>query len=156
MTDPNDPDLLQELRLMAGRVDPVPDEVVAAARSAILWRTIDAELAELTADSSVEDNRLVGVRGAAALPLVLSFEVGGQTLELEISETGTTRRLLGQLIPGQPGQVVVHHGRGEEVVAADEVGRFDLASVPAGPVRVRWQRTADPTEQMVATDWFLV
>jgi hypothetical protein len=155
MTDPDDTELLQELRLMAGRVDPVPHEVVAAARSAILWRTIDAELAELTADSSVDDNRLVGVRGTA-LPLMLSFEVGGQTLELEVSETGTTRRLLGQLIPGQPGEVIVHHGRGEEVVRADEVGRFDLASVPAGPVRVRWRRTADPAEEMVATDWFLV
>jgi hypothetical protein len=155
MTDPDDPELLQELRLMAGRADPVPHEVVAAARSAILWRTIDAELAELTADSSVDDNRLVGVRGAA-LPLMLSFEVGGQTLELEVSETGTTRRLLGQLIPGQPGEVIVHHGGGEEVVRADEVGRFDVASVAAGPVRVRWRRTADPAEEMVATDWFLL
>ena len=41
--------LLQPCRSIVARTDPTPPEVVAAARSALSWRTIDGELAELLA-----------------------------------------------------------------------------------------------------------
>lgn len=152
MSDTQDEELLQELRLMMRRVDPVPASVVLAARSAIMWRSIDAELAELTADSLVEDRRLVGVR-AHDVPTMLTFEIGGQILEVEVMPTGRVRRLVGQLVPAGPGQVVVHHGEAEVTVQADEVGRFSVDGIATGPVRVRWQASAGvrPAE----TDWFL-
>ena len=50
-TDP----MFATLRSVIDRADPVPQAVVAAARAAYTWRTIDAELAELTADSAMAD-----------------------------------------------------------------------------------------------------
>lgn len=152
MSDQPDEDLLQELRLMMCRVDPVPASVVLAARSAIMWRSIDAELAELTADSLVADQRLVGVR-AHDVPTMLTFEVGGQVLEVEVMSTGRGRRLVGQLVPAAPGQVVVHHGETDVTVQADEVGRFSVDGIVPGPVRLRWQ--ASGGHRAAETDWFL-
>lgn len=153
MSDQRDDELLEELSLMMHRVDPVPASVVLAAQSAIMWRSIDAELAQLTADSLVEDRRLVGVR-AHDVPTMLTFEIGGQILEVEVMPAGRARRLVGQLVPAGPGQVVVHHGDAQVAVQADEVGRFSVDGIAPGPARVRWQAAAGgrPAE----TDWFLV
>ncbi|HEX2274602.1 MAG TPA: hypothetical protein VHG90_12085 [Acidimicrobiales bacterium] len=48
-SSPLDEGLLQAYRSIVARTDPVPPEVVAAARAALSWRTIDGELAELLA-----------------------------------------------------------------------------------------------------------
>ena len=54
MTTPKDDDaLLAELAGILARVDPVPGEVTLAARSALAWRSMDAELAELLHDSAL-------------------------------------------------------------------------------------------------------
>ena len=45
-------EVLRALRDIAGRRDPVPDNVLAAARASIAWRDPDAALARLTADSA--------------------------------------------------------------------------------------------------------
>lgn len=149
-----DDELLAELRLMSSRLDPVPADVVVAARAAIIWRTIDAELAELTADSVVDADRLVGVR-AREVPTTLTFEVGDQVLELEVIPTGALRRILGQLVPAEPGAVVIRHGGGETAVDADEVGRFSVEEIVPGPVRVRWQ-VPTASGNVAESDWFLV
>src|SRR4051794_33213017 len=69
--------LLAELSEVFGHVDPVPPEVVAAARASFTWRTVDAELAvlaELAFDSLVDDTGGTLVRGAAAeQPRLLTF-----------------------------------------------------------------------------------
>src|SRR5262249_32184936 len=52
-TSSDDP-LLGQLRRLARTVDPVPNEVTAYARAALGWRRVDAELAELLADSRLE------------------------------------------------------------------------------------------------------
>jgi hypothetical protein len=56
--------LLVELRGLINRLDQVPENVDEAARAAYTWRTIDAELAELTRDSLVDEENLHAVRGA--------------------------------------------------------------------------------------------
>ncbi len=65
----SDEELLADLRA-AGRLDPVPTEAVAAVRAAFIRRTIDAELAELTYDSDMDDERLAAVRDAALLAVM--------------------------------------------------------------------------------------
>lgn len=142
-------DLLNELRMLAAAVDPVPPAAVAAARSAIAWRTMDAELAELVADTSVEP-QLAGVRGAAA-PALLTFEAPGLAVEVEVTEEGRSRRFLGQLVPPGPGEVEIRHGGGRVTVAADEVGRFDAAGIAPGPVSISCRLAAG----VIETDWFL-
>lgn len=147
-----DDDLLGELRALARRIDPVPPDALAAARSAIAWRTIDAELAALTADTSVDDERLALVRGTGA-PTLLSFDAAGLLVEVEVAEVGGRRRLLGQLVPPQPGVVEVRHGGAPITVDADEIGRFAADNVAPGPVSLRCRGTDGP---VVETDWFLV
>ena len=147
--DADDDALLAELRGMADFVDPVPPEAIAAARSAFAWRTMDAELAELTADTSV-DVGLVGVRSAET-PVMLTFDSAGLTVEVELLEAGGRRRLMGQLVPPGPGTVEVRHRAGVATVAVDEVGRFSVDDVVAGPVSLRCSSGAG----VVQTDWFL-
>ena len=147
--DTADAALLAELRVLASIVDPVPPSAVAAARSAIAWRTMDAELAELTADSSVEP-QLAGVRGAAA-PAMLTFEGPEATIEVEVTDEGRSRRFLGQLVPPGPGEVEIRHGGGLASLVADEVGRFAASGIAPGPVSIRCRVGT----RIVDTDWFL-
>ena len=51
MDDPDDT-LVSELREYFARVDPVPPLVTEAAKAALGWRRLDADLAELLSDSS--------------------------------------------------------------------------------------------------------
>lgn len=148
---PEEEHLMAELRT-AGALDPIPTDAVAAARAAFLWRTIDAELAELTYDSLFEDKELAGVRGAADARC-LTFTTEDLTVELEASAAGPGRRLLGQLVPPQPGEVEVRHAGGTVTVPADELGRFSADVLP-GPVslRCRGTRSGGP----VTTDWVVV
>lgn len=151
--DPND-SLLSELRAAATRLDPVPEESVLAARSALAWRTMDAELAELSADSAVADEPLAGVRGGNS-PRLLSFDATLMSVELEVTAIGRTRRLLGQLLPPQAGHLEVHHEKGTITVAADELGRFRADGLVPGPTRVRWWGAGEASGSPVDTEWFL-
>lgn len=147
--DAADDQLLREIRMMTVLLDPVPPEAVAAARSAIAWRTMDSELAELTADTSVEP-QLAGVRSVAA-PTLLTFDAQDLTVEVEVLEDPRGRRLLGQIVPPGPGEVEVRHAGGLFAVTADQMGRFAASGVSSGPVSLRCQVGA----RVVETDWFL-
>ena len=95
MVEPAFDPVVAELRSMLDRADPVPDSVLAAAKAAFSWRTIDAELAELTADSLFADT---GVRTAEGARL-LTFEGPGIEVEVEVAHTGAGRKLTGQVVP---------------------------------------------------------
>lgn len=123
--------LLGDLREVLEQLDPVPPEVVSAARSAWTWRTLDAELAELAHDSALEPG--AGVRGHAG-PRLLTFEAPSLTVVVEVTETGSTRRLLGQLVEPRPAEVQCRHAGGSTRTSADELGRFLVEDVSAGPV----------------------
>jgi len=148
----DDDAVMAELRQAAGQADPLPAESVAAARAAFAWRTLDAELARLAYDSLLEDQPLAGVRGVGT-PRLLTFEAAGLTVEVEAAGEGPERRLLGQLVPPQPGRVELRHRGGPATVEADGMGRFAFPGVLPGPVSLR----CDPASGAgtVCTDWFL-
>lgn len=148
MTGPTDMETLRVLREIISGTDPVPTEVIEGARAAFAWRTIDSELAPLTADSSDDDRQLVGVRGDGGSRL-LAFE--SSTLSLVV-ELGDDRRLLGQLTPPGPGQVEVRHGDGHDALEVDDVGRFRSDPLPPGPMSLR---CVSATSQ-VETAWVLI
>lgn len=150
MSDQRDDDLLAELRQAASRFDPVPADVVAGARAAFVWRSMDTELAELVADTSQQDRVPAGVRGAE--PAMLSFEAPSLVMELEILPERGGRRVLGQLVPPQPGRIEVRHAGGTLQVDVDAVGRFSAGDVMPGPVSLRCQPSVGSP---VETDWFL-
>ena len=141
--------LLVELQGLIGRLDAVPEDVDEAARAAYTWRTIDAELAELTRDSLLESEP-AGVRGGDGARL-LSFESARLSVELEIADLGRAgRRLVGQLVPPGPAAIVVDHAGGRVDAEADELGRFVIDGLRPGPARVRC-RVADGAE--IETEW---
>src|SRR3954463_13001834 len=101
-------DLLAELRLAALIVDPVPQRVTFAAKASLAWRTIDAELAELTYDSALDADRLTLVRGAAAARM-LTFSASGLTVDVEVEELDGGLRLIGEVAPAQRMVIAVRH-----------------------------------------------
>lgn len=153
-TDEADERLLGALRTVVGAADPVPTEVVEAAKASLTWRSIDAELAELAYDSLLDDGLLVGTRSESA-PRSLTFEAAEVTVEVEVVDMGARRRLLGQLVPPRPADIQVRHSGGLIRVGADEVGRFTAAGVAPGPVSLRC-RVAGAEAAPVETPWVVV
>ena len=149
-----DEKLLAELR-QAGRLDPVPAEAIAAARSTLAWRTIDAELAELAYDSLLDDNAMAGLRGVDATVRMMTFESPALTVEVEADARGDRRRLIGQLVPPQRARLTVRSTRGVVTVDADELGRFTVDELPPGPVSLHVQGEGG-SSVAVTTDWIVV
>ncbi|MDP9795145.1 hypothetical protein J2S43_003657 [Catenuloplanes nepalensis] len=137
---------LDRLAAMFDRVDPVPEAVLAAARDAFGWRTIDADLARLTADSLLTE---AAVRGDAAR--LLTFEAGGTVIEAEVAGTGTALRVLGQVVPPGPARVRLEQPGGTAETVADALGRFTLTGVRPGPSRFVCTRL--PSGPAVRTEW---
>ena len=136
--------ILASLRMAAAVREPVPASVLQAARDAFAWRLIDAELAELVADSAFEMVH-AGTRGGWE-PRLVTFEVpGGTALELEATCQGAGIRLVGQVVPARPGTAEVQHPGGSIAVDVDEVGRFAAHGIWPGPMRVKLRLvTPDP------------
>jgi len=147
----DDAELLAALRDMLALVDPVPPAVQQAARAAFPWRLIDSDLARLVEDSALSP--AAGVRSPAGARL-LTFEAGPLTVVVEVSARGAERRLLGQLVPPAAAMVEVRHAGGSQHVPADELGRFTVESLPAGPVSLVCRTPAH--EPPVVTSWVSV
>ena len=96
----SDDELEAEFRRLAADREPVPAELVQAAVDAFGWRDIDAELAELVYDSLVDADEASLVRGPPGQRLV-SFAVGGVTIDVEVTSAGPGRTVMGQIAPPQ-------------------------------------------------------
>jgi hypothetical protein len=129
----NNEDLESGLRSLLAAVDPVPPAALRAAYAAIGWRTIDAELAQLTSDTAA-GRELAHVRGQP--PRLLTFRSGELTIELEISADEGTVRLLGQLDPPRAATVTVQSAGGSVTTEADERGRFSANAAASEWMRV--------------------
>ena len=101
MYEPDD-ELEAELRRLAADREPVPAELVQAAVDAFGWRDIDAELAELVYDSLVDADEASLVRGPPGQRLV-SFAVGGMTIDVEVTSAGPGRTVMGRWISATRG-----------------------------------------------------
>jgi hypothetical protein len=151
--DPND-ELLDELRSMLRRTDPVPPEVTEFARAALGWRRLDADLAELLADSALEADALALARGGEGR--WLSFRAADLTIDVELQADGDAHTVLGQLAPPPAVSTVELQSSDGTAVAmdeSDEFGRFRLALEGAGRFRLRVLRPGAPP---VETSWFTV
>ena len=153
MTDdltPSDVALLRMLRQVVEVVDPEPDYLREMGRAAFTVRRIDAELAELVSDSSLQREL---VRSAGGDPRLLTFQVGGVFIEVQVSHIDTRREVIGVVEgvdPEQDGRVEVEAAGGDVLgVALDEFGRFAFAEVPMRLLRFR----VVTSEVDVTTDW---
>jgi hypothetical protein len=151
MTPHDDDALIEELRALAGRLDPVPPQVLEGARAAYTWRTIDAELIELTRDSATEAAEPALVRAVTG-PRMLVFESDHVTIELEVSADADQRlRLVGQLVPPARATIEIQQGAGTLTTESDELGRFVIGGLSPGPSRLRCHLLDG--ERTLTTEW---
>lgn len=136
----DDEELLAVLRQSLAERQAVPPEFVEAAKNAFAWHNIDAELAELTYDSSRDAETAPSTRAETASIRALTFTSAHLTIELEVTHDS----LLGQIVPAQPGTIKVQLRDGaESTVPADEIGRFTIRPMPAGTFRLHCKTSAD-------------
>lgn len=139
----NDDELAAELGRVLQQEDPMPASVVAAARGAMVWRSVDAELATLAADSL--EAATAGVRGSGDRQL--TFEAASLCVEIDVVDGG--RHLVGQVVPARAGTIEVEGPLIQRSAALDRYGQFTL-DAPLGPARFRVRSQGDAD---VVTDW---
>jgi hypothetical protein len=153
--EPAERQLLAQVRALLDDTDPVPEFLLDAARETYTWRTIDAELAELTGDSLLEG---AAVRASRA-PRLLTFTAEAATLVVEATEQirGATvhLRLLGQILTPRPADIEIRHGEGTLSVTADEFGRFRAEAVPSGPISFAC-RFGGALKPQLVTSWVTI
>lgn len=131
----------------------VPPWFTQTARNAYAWHDIDAQLAQLTYDSSHDRAlettlRSVSIRSEPASIRALTFTSARLAIELEV----TTDSLIGQIVPPRQGTLEQESKSGETItVDIDEIGCFYIQPVPDGSFRLRC-RTEDGVD--VVTNWF--
>jgi hypothetical protein len=142
--DLHDDAILAALRRIARAVDFVPNTVMDAAHAAFLTRDLDAELATLIADSRsspaeaarayeparAEDDSVQG-------RWLLSFAGGGVQIDLEIDDDDGHVRLLGLLSGAEVTECEVQAKLRSVPVEVDDLGRFIVADLEHGPIRLR-------------------
>lgn len=146
--------LVDELRELFLKVDPVPPLVTQAAKAALDWRRLDAELAELLADSALDAESPAPTRGARATLRSMSFSAGRLTIDVEIHGEGADRIALGQLSP--PGRATIELQSADRAepttVESDNLGRFRTKLPATGSIRLRV--ATDPAgANWVETSW---
>jgi hypothetical protein len=147
----DDIQLLAEIRELYDEIDPMPPEVVAAAKASLVWRDVDAIVAEIIEDTALTGT--TGVRSAPGGPRLVTFEAEQLTVEVEVTASGDHRRVLGQLVPPASATVTVRWPDGSRSAEADELGRFAVEGVPSGPVSIV---CAAPDTAPVATSWLTI
>jgi hypothetical protein len=143
-------ELMAALRSAVHRLEPVPDEVVAAAKGSYVWRTIDDELAALTADTLTE-SALAGVRGQGNRSV--TFALHDIVVELEITDRPMGVALTGQVIADDVDSVQLQSPMLTTDVPVDALGRFRVDVPVPGPVRLRCRLGG---ERIVTTEWVSV
>jgi hypothetical protein len=147
-----DDELIAELRRVTREADPLPEHVLAAAAAAFAFRDPDAALAALIGDS--DRGGFETVRSAEAEDHVLSYELSGARVDLEVTATGDGPVLTGQLLDAEPDGCHLETGNGDRLpVPVDEFGRFLLTDVPAGPARLHYRAAAGAP---IVTPWFVL
>jgi hypothetical protein len=160
MTDHDDPDepLIAELRALVTAVDPVPGLVSQAAKAALGWRRLDADLAELLSDSTVDAEQMALTRGAGAPVRSVSFSSGQLTIDIDVHVDGERRTLLGQLSPPSGATIEVQRADDDTTTtaASDSLGRFRAEVVGGRSIRLR-VLSADPgPAAAVETSWISI
>jgi hypothetical protein len=151
-----DEDLFDRLAATLRGAEEPPEHVVELARASFGLHRLDAELAELVADSAL-DLTPAGVRSAADGPRMLTFEAGDAEVEVQVSAVGDAGwQVLGQVVP--PARAAVRIEPADPSLSAteataDELGRFAASVTGGGPWRLVWQRPGLPP---VVSPWVLL
>jgi len=141
-------ELLNLLRSYAHVVDDPPPLYIDLAKASFSMRDLDAELAELTSDSTWSlASAFNGVR-STLVPRVLAFDLGeGVVLELEFLRD----RLAGDVSAGEVQAVTWHSADQTGHASLVDGSYFEVSNAPSGPFYLQ----LDLGHRRVATDWLL-
>jgi len=137
------------LRDIGDAVRPGPHEQQVMDAGRTVWKfhstDLDKALAALLYDSHLDG--LATVRGPiSGAPRNLVFALGELRVEIEVSDAG----IEGQLIPPEPGRVVLLDATGPVAeTTADEVGCFSFPASRHGPIRIECAVAG----RRLATEW---
>ena len=137
-----DDELLEQLRDVLDAVDGPQARATEAAKAAIGWRDIDADLAQLVFDSRIDDTQgeLV-MRGDDGEIHQLTFSTDAVTIDIEIGGSS----LVGQVIPAASASIeLVQRDTEARTTETDEYGAFSIDQVRSGPATMV-VRAADGT-----------
>ena len=155
MTGPADDDeLLARLAATLRGAQQPPADVAELARASFGLRDLDAQLAELVADSAVDVP--AGVRSSPEAPRLLTFAAADAEVELQVVRAEDGWTVLGQVVPPGPALVRAEPAApGEAVVVADadQLGRFAFDLPSGGSWRLVCTRDG---RTLVATAWVLL
>jgi hypothetical protein len=131
----DDDHLFAALTRALKQAEAVPPRFVETGKAVFAWHAIDAELAELTYDSSLSRPEPVNAMRAQDASLrALTFATTELTIEVEI----TPDAVLGQILPPQSGTVTIYLATGPDSEAlVDEMGFFAIRPIPASSFRLR-------------------
>jgi len=135
----DDETLLAALRQALHARQAVAPAFVEAGKNAFAWHNIDAELAQLTYDSTLDSALELSLRAEAASIRALTFTSAHLTIELEVAQDS----LLGQIIPAQPATIRIQpRGDAETALTTDEIGCFSIEPIPSGQFRMHCHTAA--------------
>lgn len=131
----DDDQLFASLTRALHEAEDVPPRFVESGRAVFTWHTIDAELADLTYDSSLAPEEPAGAMRAQDASLrALTYATTDLTIEVEI----TSDAVLGQILPPQPGTMTIYVAAGRDAEAPiDAMGFFGIRPIPAAAFRLR-------------------
>lgn len=131
----DDEHLFAALKEALREAEAVPPRFVEVGKAAFAWHNVDAELADLTYDSSATLAEPVGAMRARDASLrALTYATADLTIEIEI----TADAILGQVLPPQDGTVSTYLAAGPVAECdVDEMGFFAIRPVPAAAFRLR-------------------
>ena len=142
-----------KLRAVTSEADPVPEAVLDAATAAFALRTLDAELAELVADSLVDDAAVV-TRAVVSDVRMLSFACGDVSVEVDVETDPSSGSLrLHGFAVGAAVEVVIVRASSRSSVPLAAGGRFDAGLVEPGPLRLE---LTTPDGHRVTTAWISI
>ena len=140
------------MRALKEAVNAAGDEdarLLAAAKAAFTWRTVDEELELLSLSYDSATAEAVAVRGAPGVSSrMLVFQNDDLILELEIGSDV----VMGQLVPARTDTILLEGPDGPIAEAqVDDAGFFLLRRPAGGPIRLRLDGDAGLT-----TEWLSI
>ena len=131
--DDLDYEILDGIRALFERVDPMPAGLPERVRFSLAMRGLESELARLVTE---EDPRLVGARGTEQSRTV-TFDSASLSIVIRIEENKNgSVRIDGWLAPAQPREIEMQTSAETLTVSSDDHGRFAFAEVPQGTARL--------------------
>jgi len=131
--DDLDFEILDSIRALFERVDPMPAGLPGRVRFALAMRGLESEVARLVTE---EDPRLVGARGTERSRTV-TFDSASLSIVIRIEENKNgSVRIDGWLAPPQPREIEMQTSDETLSVSSDDQGRFAFAEVPQGTARL--------------------